>query len=364
MRRIRGLWQQITSMENLERAASKACSSRKDKKEVAEFLANKDELLRCLQNQLIYRKYEPSEFYLFEKVENGKKRLVSDQPLYPDRIAHWAVALVVEPEVDRRFIPQSHASRKGHGTHSAVANVRRYIDSDERIQYALKVDVKQFFPSIDKDVAKRVVSRVIKDPDVLWFIGLILDSYPLKGIPLGNRLSPMIANLILSYALDYPLKEQHHVHYYVRFMDDAIVLGYSKPWLHKIRKVMAAQLEEYGLTMKQNWQVFPIDDRGIDFVGYRIFRTKTLLRKSTKLRMRKASTRLQAKVDAGDSLDKHDQGTVWSYHGILMACDSRQLDRKTIAPLVRQIESQKRWAKGMAAWCNYTALCETGVLIA
>lgn len=362
MRRIGGQWSEICSMEILEKAASKACSSRKNKVEVAEFLANKDENLRKLQNQLIYHTYETSEYRLFYKIENGKERLVSDLPLYPDRIAHWAVALVIEPKVHRRLIPQSHASRKGHGTHTAIADVKRYLDADPGIKYCLKVDVRKFFQSLPKEVVKECIRRVLKDPDALWFIDKIIDDYPEPGIPLGNRLSPMLANLVLSYAVDHPMKELHHCHYYVRYMDDIVVLGYSKPWLHKIRKAMAAQFGEYGLSMKDNWQIFPIDDRGIDFVGYRIYRDRVLLRKSTKKRMKAACKRIQEDVDVGKSIDKHGQGTVWSYHGILKWCDSRGLARDTVDPLIRRIDEQKRLAKGLAAYCDFIKLQE-GALI-
>lgn len=345
-------------MEILEKASLKACSSRKNKAEVAEFLMDKDALLRRLQNLLVYHTYETSEYNLFYRVENGKERLVSDLPLYPDRIAHWAVALVIEPLVNRRLIPQSHASRKGHGSHTAVADVKGYLDADPRIRYCFKADVKKFFQSLPEEVAKECVRRVIKDPDVLWFIDKIIDDYPEPGIPLGNRLSPMIANLVLSYAVDHPMKEIYHCHYYVRYMDDIIILGYSKQWLHRIRGILAAQLEEYGLTLKGNWQIFPIQDRGIDFVGYRIYRDKVLLRKSTKVRMKRACARIQAEVDAGGSIDRHGQGTVWSYHGILKWCDSRELARNTVDPLIRRIDEQKRISVGLSAWRDFIQLQE------
>mgnify|MGYP002515316374 CR=1 FL=1 len=362
MKRIGNLWSKVTSIENLEVAAKKACSSRKNMEEVLQFLENRDSNLRRLQNSLIYHTYETSEYRIFEKNENGKNRLVSDLPLYPDRIAHWAVALVVEPYIQRRLIPQTHASRKGHGTHTAIADVQKYIQNDARIRYALQVDVRKCFPSMPKTVAKEAVRRVIKDPDVLWFIDKIVDDYELPGIPLGNRLSPDIANLVLSYAVDHPMKEIHHCHYYVRYMDDILILGYSKPWLHKMRRIMAAQFEEYGLTMKENWQVYPIDDRGIDFVGYRIYRNKVLLRTRTKKKMKRACANLQILVDEGYSLNRSQQGTVWSYYGILKWCDSRGLKKVTVSPLIRSVENDKRLARGLRAWCDYIALVEKRVI--
>lgn len=114
--------------------------------------------------------------------------------------------------------------------------------------------------------------------------------------------------------------------------------------------------------MKNNWQVFPIDDRGIDFVGYRIFRDRILLRKSTKKRMKVACRRIQEDVDAGKNIDRHGQGTVWSYHGILKWCDSRGLAEITVNPLIRQIDEQKRLAKGTAAYCDFIRLQEGAMI--
>ena len=358
MRRYGNLWATVTSMETLEHAASKASSARKNKAEVAEFMADKDALLRKLQNGMIYHTLGRIEYRQFEKIENGKLRLVSDKPLYPDRIADWAVALVVEPLVDKRLVPQTHASRKGHGIHSAIDDLKEYMDKDARIQYAFTFDLKKCFPTFPKELAKESVRRVIKDPDVLWYIDKTIDEYDLDGLALGNRLSPMIANLTLSYVLDHWLVEELHVHYRVRYMDDVVILGYSKEWLHWVRKKVDERLASFGFTMKENWQIFPIADRGIDFVGYRIFPDRILLRKRTKIRMKRACARLQEKVDAGYSLNRSEQGTVWSYYGMLQHCDSRGLARVTVAPLVRAIESDRRWILGMAAWRNYCTLCE------
>ncbi len=355
VRRSTNLWHWVYAWDNLLKAASKACSSRKDKQEVAEFVARKDENLRALQKQLRDRTYVCSEYYLFEKEENGKKRLISDLPLYPDRIAHWAVALVIEPLIDKRLIPQTHASRKNHGSHSAVDNVRKYIDNDTRIRYALKLDVKQFFPSIDKGIMKQVLRRVIKDKEMLWFLDHLIDDYPLPGIALGNRLSPMMANLLLSHAIDYRLKQVNHVHYIVRYMDDVIILGYSKKWLHQIRDTIEGYLAEYGLTLKGNWQVFPIDKRGIDFVGYVIYRDRTLLRTATKKRLKRKCKNMAPLLDSAFQLSRSVQGTIWSYDGILKHCDSRGLREATIAPFIRKIEMEKRLIQGFAEWRRFMA---------
>lgn len=59
-----------------------------------------------------------------------------------------------------------------------------------------------------------------------------------------------------------------------------------------------------GLTIKDNWQIFPIKSRGIDFVGYVANKGYTLLRRSTKKRMKNKIS----KIDSID--DEHDMGCV------------------------------------------------------
>ena len=344
---------QVCDSANIAEAARRACRSRRDKEEVAQFLVNRDEKLEELRRSLIDRTYVTSPYYFFDRMERGKLRHISDLPLYPDRIAAWAVALVLEPVIDRRLIPQTHASRKGHGIHNAVDDIVRYLNQNTRLRYALKADVRQFFPSLDKEVVMDCLKRVVKDPGILWFVRRYLDDYPESGIPLGGRLSPMLANLTLAHVLDYPLKDRYHVHCYVRYMDDIVILGGSKQWLHKIRRVISANLSEVGLGLKTSWQIFPIEDRGIDFVGYVVYRDKIRIRRRTRDKLVRACNGLSEKIANGDSLNSHDVGTVWSYNGILKHCDSRGLRRVTTGPLVREIVSDKSRAQALREWIPY-----------
>lgn len=351
MRRVGDIWSEIVSMDNLVRSADLACSSRKNKAEVAVFRESETVLLEKLQTSLMDHTFVSSEYRMFQITENGKVRNVADLPLYPDRIVHWAISRVVEPIINGRLIDQTHASMEGHGIHSAMEDVRRYLRKDERITYCLKTDVRKFFPSIDRCVLKSKLRTVIKDKDALALMDRIIDDYPLPGIAIGNRVSPMFANLYLS-EMDHTVKEVHHAHYYVRYMDDVVILGYSKPWLHQIRKIMSAMLGEIGLTMEGKWQIFPIDS-GIDFVGFRIYRTHVLIRKSIKVRIRAASTHLLDKIASGHEMNKHDRGTIASYNGMMKWCNAYNLYRSTFWPVERANRELIAERKSRSAYCRY-----------
>ena len=111
----------------------------------------------------------------------------------------------------------------------------------------------------------------------------IIDSAP--GVPIGNYLSQYFANFYLSY-FDHWIKEVKHVRYYFRYADDMVFLAPDKNSLHKLLAEIRQYIEgNLKLCIKENYQVFPVMARGIDFVGYKFYHTHTLLRKSIKKNM-------------------------------------------------------------------------------
>ena len=198
------------------------------------------------------------------------------------------------------------------------------------------MDVRKFFPSIDKDIMIRKLERKIKDPDVLWLCREIVYGFPYPGLPIGNYTSQYFANYYLSSVVRH-MKQVFHCHYMVVYMDDMVILGSSKSWLRRVRKRMVMQLSENGLRIKDNWQIFPVDDRGVDFVGYRIFRDYTLLRTYTKRTMARKMHSLRSRMEQGHIFDEHDRGVVASYSGILGWCDGYRLFDRHIKPILEMI---------------------------
>ena len=215
------------------------------------------------------------------------------------------------------------------------------------------VYVKKFFPNINKVLLKSLLRRKFKDKGLLWLLDDIVDSYDKgnpKGVPIGSFTSQYFGNFYLSY-FDHWAKEQKRIKYYLRYMDDVVILSGSKEYLHQLRQDITEYLsEQLGLTIKENWQVFPSDVRGIDFVGYRYFGKFTLLRSSTKKRLKKATKRLRRKKERGKRLTLSDRSTVGSYSGILKWCDSTRLKDKTINKFLGgQNGNSKRLARAEAA---------------
>lgn len=335
MKRYGNLYSQIYDMENLRLAHKNAQKGKGWYKEVKMVNANPDYYLKILQESLMNKTYNTSEYETFVKNDSGKERLIYKLPYFPDRICQWAILQVIEPMLLKNFIPDTFSAIPGKGIHAALHRVENAIQNDVvGTQYCLKIDAKKFYPSINHDILKQKYRRLFKDKDLLWLLDEIIDSTPGDtGIPIGNYISQYSGNFYFSQ-FDHWIKENKHVKHYFRYMDDIVIFGKSKEELHQLRK----EIDEYfktkmKLKIKENWQIFPTFVRGVDFVGYRTFLNFKLLRKSTCKNFKRKMNKIKNKVKKGQQINYSDWCSINSYKGWLIHCDSYRLNQKYIKPL-------------------------------
>ena len=282
MKRYGNLYGLICSYENLVKAAEYARKGKARQKTVQTFFENFEENIRQLQEELSTHTFKTSEYSIF-KIFEPKERIIYRLP-FRDRIVHWAVMLVIEPIWINTFTRDTYACIKGRGIHALQRKLQGDLRVDpEGTEYCLKIDVKKFYPTIDHDILKSVIRRKIKDPELLALLDEIIGSVPDgAGVPIGNYLSQFFANLYLS-ELDHLLKESCRIKYYYRFADDIVVLGSDKEALRGILVFINHYLlSERNQRIKSNFQIFPVESRGIDFVGYVTRHEYALARKRNK----------------------------------------------------------------------------------
>jgi retron-type reverse transcriptase len=161
------------SWDNLLTVYRKARRGKADRREVQRSALDLEYELFEISRSLRERDYEPGPYRQFW-VRDRKRRLISAAP-FRDRVVQHAVMNVVEPLLDRHFISDTYASRKGKGVHAAVA---RYRGWTKRYAYVLKLDIRRYFDSIDHGRLKEKLARHIADPDLRWLIGRIIDRGP------------------------------------------------------------------------------------------------------------------------------------------------------------------------------------------
>lgn len=315
LKRINNLYEKIISIENLNLADSIARKGKALQYGVQIHDKTKEANIEALHLALKNRTYRTSEYTTF-KIFEPKERIVYRLPYFPDRITHHAVMNILEPIFVSVFTADTYSCIKGKGIHAAAKAVRNALRDNDGTQYCLKLDIKKFYPNIDHSILKQLLRKKIKDDNLLWLLDGIIDSAP--GLPIGNYLSQYFANYYLTF-FDHWIKETKRVKYYFRYADDLVILSGSKEYLHGLFKEFESYLfTELKLTIKGNYQVFPVDARSIDFVGYRFYHTHIMLRKSIK----KNFARMIAK--------RRTAASIASYYGWAVHCNSKHLLKKLL----------------------------------
>ena len=165
------LYPQVCAWENLELAYRRARKGKRARKPAAVFEFDRERNLTELQEELLQKTYRPGPYHSF-LIHEPKRRLISAAP-FRDRVVHHALCNIIETIFERRFIYDSYANRIGKGTHRALDRCTAFA---RRYRYVLLCDVRQFFPSIDHAILRRILARYLADPDTMWLVDRILKS--------------------------------------------------------------------------------------------------------------------------------------------------------------------------------------------
>jgi RNA-directed DNA polymerase len=269
MKRHGNLWGEITSMETLRYAHQQAKRGKGHYSAVKRVEKNVEGHLRQIQEMLRNKTFATGEYQIEDRMEGGKLRRIYKLPYYPDRIVHHALMAVVGPIFRRSMIRDTFQSLPQRGTADARRRVQKMMKDDPQL-YALKMDIRKYYPSIPNDEMKKAIRHKIKCQDTLWLSDNIIDS--MDGLPIGNLSSQYFGNVYLCW-FDWWVKQELNARYYYRYCDDMVLFGKDKAQLREWRKKITGKLEEMGLEIKPDWQIVDVAKQGVDFVGY-VFREK------------------------------------------------------------------------------------------
>lgn len=318
MKRIGYIFEDIISIDNLREAHYdvKRAKRPKRRKAAIAYEEHLEENLQRLHEALADESWNMHPYRRMVRIERGKRREIYYSPSHEDSIVQHAILRTLGKRIVKTFIRDTYASIKRRGTHDGVRRVRDFISklSKDTACYSYKSDIHHFYQSIQHSPLIKAVWHKVKDSRAARLLVRIIESHN-PGIPIGNALSPLFANMLLS-SLDHIAKEIFRIRGYFRYLDDIVaaakgVAKKAKEAMQKFAAYMREHLAGIGLKLKPNEQVFPIERGGIDFLGYVFKRTCITLRKKTERRLRRAVERYKRNPNA------KNRATLSSYWGIV-----------------------------------------------
>lgn len=334
MKTYNNIYPRIYDFANLHKAYLKARAGKRFREEVLDFSSKLEENLIQIHNELINSLYQPSPYKQFV-IKEPKERLILALP-FKDRVVQHAICNIIEPIFEATFIKDSYACRKNKGVLKGVKRAAKHISSVEKTGgiYCLKMDIHKYFYSIDHHVIFEMIKKKIRCKKTLDLIKVIIDSSDNPGIPIGNLTSQLFANIYLS-SLDHFIKEDLRVKYYLRYMDDMVIIDNSKENLARLLSEIKIFLKtKLRLELNKKTQIFPIK-RGLDFLGYRQFRASRILRKSVML---KSYRKIKKFMKSKRKLNKVKE----SINGLLNICSYCKSNK--VIENVKKIIGEKKWA--------------------
>lgn len=297
MKRKGGLYNSITTNDALWSGYIDAKKSKAARRACLEFEKNIGTELQQLATELSTGHYNPKPYLTFE-IREPKKRIIH-APAFRDCVVQHAVYKAVMPIYEQTFIDQSFACRIGKGTHKAADYAQAALRHSDDDSYVLQLDIRKFFYSIDRTILEQLLRKKIKDEKLIKLMMSFAVHNDQKGIPIGNLLSQMFALIYLNPLDHFVTRELKPRSGYCRYVDDFILFGLTRTEAldHKTRIINFLETE---LNLELSKSRIAKTSKGVNFCGYRTWRSARFVRKHSIYKARKA-----VRLNKLDSLVSH-----------------------------------------------------------
>ena len=371
MKRINNLYDSILDIAKLETMYHKIKISTRNKEKIEKFENNHVSNIINIKNVLEKRSYKPGKYNIF-LIREPKLRLIMSQNMLDKIINHTVSKYFLVDIFENTLINENIATRKNKGTHYGIKLLKKYLNEiKDKEFYILKFDIRKYFFNLDHEIIKKLIRKKIKDKEVLKIIDDIIDSTNLeyvnkeikklkqkeinkilnsnkeqlieeikslpyykkgKGLPIGNMSSQIIAILYLN-ELDHYIKEKLKIKYYIRYMDDGILIHESKKYLQYCLKEIEKILDKYKLKLNKKTKIVNIKN-GFEFLGFRYYikNNKVLMKvkNQTKKRFKRKMKNLNYLVNKNKIDVKYLNQVKASYLGHLSYGNTNNLISRTI----------------------------------
>lgn len=287
----------------------------KNKKKILNFEKKKMILLYDLCSSVNNGTYVMGKYNIF-LVRSPKYRIVMSLNITDKIINHYITLNYIIPVLNGYLDNRNVATRKGMGNDYGIKLIKNYLEKNKKYGkfYILKLDIKKYFYNIDHEIlismirdkfddnVFKFIDNIIRSTDRPYINDIIneiknrellkgykedvvlLPNYSVgKGLPIGNMTSQFFAIFYL-YKLDHFIVHDLHLKYYVRYMDDFVIIHHDRDYLNRCKDIIEGKLNrEYKLKLNKKSKIYSSVE-GFDFLGYnfRIYNNRTIMRVSKK----------------------------------------------------------------------------------
>lgn len=283
----------------------------RNKMKVEEFENYYSQNIVNIKEVLCSKKYIPGRYSVF-MIREPKLRVIMSQSMSDKVVNHLVAKYILVRAFDKSLIETNCATRIGKGTHYGLRLFKKYINvmkNKYKVFYILKFDISKYFYNIDHNIVKKMIAEKVKDKDAVEIMNRIIDTTNLsyvnddinhlkkieykkvqktnvkdkvkklneiiniplyekdKGFPIGNMTSQIIATFYLN-ELDHYIKEKLKIKYYIRYMDDGVLIHHDKEYLKYCLEEINKIVNNYNLVLNRKTRIYSSKDQ-IEFLGFK-----------------------------------------------------------------------------------------------
>lgn len=293
MKRVNNIYNRITDINTIiDVYDNEVKRNTKNKIKVEEFDNYYSLNIKEIKEELMSGDYIPGEYNIFF-IREPKLRIIMSQNIKDKIINHLVARYFLINVFEKGLIENNIATRNNKGTHYGLKLFKKYLNIMKNKYnnfYILKFDISKYFYNIDHDIVKEILRNKIKDKKVISLLDKIIDSTDKeyinktiiklnknnedislykkgKGFPIGNMTSQFIGIIYLN-ELDHFIKEKLKIKYYIRYMDDGVLIHENKEYLKYCLSEIERIVDKYKLSLNKKTRIYKISE-GIEFLGFR-----------------------------------------------------------------------------------------------
>lgn len=315
--------EEIISFEALYNSMNKCVKGVLWKDGVASFYHNWIRELLRLERELQIGTYRERKPVFFTLTEPKVREIMSIA--FRDRIFQRSLNdVAIYPATTRTFIYDNFACQQGKGTEKAKERLKEFLRRFYRKHgtdgYVLQCDIKGYYPNMRHDVAKEILRKYLDD-EVYQLAAEILDNFPGEvGFNPGSQIIQIVGITALN-EMDHFIKERLRIKYYIRYMDDFLLISNDKKQLEHSLECIEEILGNMDMELNlKKTSIYPIT-KGIKFLGF-YFKLKDTWKvvvsidpkkvKHERRKLRRMANLVKKGLKSRETVDEHFES--WKVH--------------------------------------------------